>query len=204
MSKKIFTAIIALMGLCATVIAQEQKLQVMKNGTVVFETAATGSEKIVFQNPSGTATPPSDEALVVQQKSGSPVTTLLDNIREITFSGGNMSVVPHSGAAAVYPMGNIVKLSFTGTPTANEHLTANNQLTAWFNPSGNVVVQCEAGILSASLISIQGSIMAREKGNAEITTLEMRTGSSLAAGIYILRAETTKGTLVKKLVNTKR
>jgi len=203
MNKKLFTTAIALMGLCATVFAQTQTMQVMKGGTAIFETPASGSEKIVFQNPSGPATPASDDALIVQQKSGAPVTTLLDNIKEITFSGDNLSVVPFSGAPAVYAMSNIVKISFgKGATGINSPKADGIDLTAYFNPAGNIVVECEAGILSMTLIAIDGKTVSMEKFDG--APVETGRALSLQSGVYILHVETAKGTAVQKFINFKK
>jgi hypothetical protein len=200
MNKKIFTTVIALLGLCATMFAQGQTMKVMKGCSVVFETTATGSEKILFQNPVGAATPSSNDALILKVTGAATDTIRLDNIKEITFSGGNMSVIPHSGATKTYLMSN-TKIAFgTGDFTGINAPSVNIDLMAYFNPAGNIVVKCEAGILSLTLISIDGRIVANEKFNGD-TVVETRHATSLPAGVFVLRVETTQGIVMRKIIN---
>jgi hypothetical protein len=139
MNKKIITTIIALMGLCATLFAQEQTMQVMKGGAVVFETPASESEKMIFQNPSGPATPFSDDALIVQVAGATIDTIRLDNIKEISFSGGNMSVVSQSGITKTYTM-SYIKITFgKGNFTGINYPETDIILKAYFNTASNVV-----------------------------------------------------------------
>jgi len=201
MNRKLFTTIIALTSLCTAMFAQTQTMQVMKGGAVVFETPASGSEKVVFQNPSGPATPPSNDALFVQVAGAATDTVKLDHIKEIAFSGGNMSVIPLSGATKTYTMSN-TKIAFgKGTFTGINSPNVNIDLTAYFTPEGNLVAQCPAGILSMTLFSIDGRIVATEQFDG--ASVGARLIAPTSPGIYILRVETTQGTISRKIINTK-
>ena len=186
----------------ATAFAQERTIQVMKDGVAVFSAVISGNEKIVFQDPGGGTVPPSNDAVIVQLTGGeTAVKALLDNIKEITLAEGNLSVIPFSGTAAVYALGDVEKLSFGEGEGNGIHApqASGREVGVYLNPAGNVVVECAAGILSLTLFSIDGKIIAAEKctgGGVET----LRTTSLQKAGIYLIRVETPQGTSVKKLI----
>jgi hypothetical protein len=180
--------------------AQGVTMQVKTGGNVVYAVPVSGSEKIVFQNPSGgTPTPPSYVVLIVHPAGGAPVETSLDDIKEVTLSDGNLSVVPFSGTPVVYALADVEKLTFGPPLGINQPKATEINVLAYFNRSGNVVVKCEAGIRSLTLFGIDGRMLVNEKCNGE-TTVETQHATSLPTGIYLVRIETPHGIVGKKIV----
>jgi len=176
--------------------AQTTTMKVMKNGVAVFQSEVSEIEKIVFQDPSGSVTVSSDEALVVNKSDGSPADkTLLDNIEQLTFSGGNLSVVPVSGSNSVYSFGNIAKLTFGNMPTGINHPQVQSPgVVVYVDSEGNIEVECAVEIKSLILFAIDGKTIATVKTGR---TPSLQCPS---AGIYLLAIKTTQGTVVKKIV----
>jgi len=183
----------------ATMVAQERAIRVVKDGFDVFSYEISGKEKIVFKDPAGGTTPTSDDALILKRTNGETITTLLDKIQEITLSDGLLSVIPVSGSTAVYAISNVATISFgKGETGINTPQATEIDVKAWVNRSGDIVVECATGILSLTLITIEGKMIAYEKfGDGVVETLRP---TSLPAGIYLVRVETPQGTAVKKLV----
>ena len=75
--------------------AQERTIQVMRNGVVVFESAVSDIESIVFQDPLNPVSTSSQDVLIVHETiSPAAGKTLLDNIERLIFSADNLSVIP--------------------------------------------------------------------------------------------------------------
>jgi len=185
----------------ATLFAQERTIQVMKGGIAVYTYTLSGNEKIVFKDPFGGTTPASDDVLIVNTKSGKSVETLLDEIKELTLSDNKLSVIPFSGTTAVYF--DDVYLTFGKEETGiNTPKAPEMDVKAWHNQSGEIVVECAAGILSLSLFTVEGKMIAYKKcdGDGTTTTVETRHATSLPTGIYLIRVESPQGKTVKQLI----
>ena len=182
----------------ATAFAQDRAIVVMKGGVVVHTSTLSGNEKIVFQDPFGSATPASNDVLIVNQKSGINVRTLLDKIEKLTLAANELSVVPFTGTTAVYAFGDVSYLTFGKGETGINTPQLQTGITAYINQAGNIVVECEAGILSLSLFTVEGKMIAYEKcGGANV--VETRHATSLPAGIYLIQVESPQGRMLKKL-----
>ena len=189
--------LIAFMSFGMSVFAQTTTLKVMKNGVVVYQSEVLEIEKMVFQDPSGSPTAPSNDALVVNKTNNSTDETLLDDIDQLTFSNVNLSVKPFIGSNSVYPFSEIAKLTFedmTKTGISNPQVQS-LEVIAYVNSEGNIEVKCAAEIKSLRLFTVDGRTVA--------TVVETGHAPSLQnppAGIYLLAVETTQGTVVKKIV----
>ena len=197
--RKMIAIAICLAASSATVFAQDYAIRVMKDGVDVFSYAISGSEKIVFKDPAGGTTPTSGDELIVKRKSGETAKTLLDNINEIKLADGLLSVIPFSGTSAVYAISNVATLSFGKSGTGiNAPQMPEMDVRVWLNQSGDIVVESAAGILSLTLYTIEGKMIANEKcGGSVVETLH---ATSLPVGFYLIRIGTPQGTAVKKLI----
>lgn len=184
-----------------SVFAQTTTMKVMKNGVVVFQSEVSEIEKMVFQDPSGPVTAPSNDVLMIDKSNGlSTDKILLDNINQLTFSGGNLSVEPVNGSNSVYPFGNITKLTFAdGMTGISNPKTQSPEIVAYINSDGNIEVKCTAEIKSLTLFSVDGKIVATIVG-AEVGAENFPPLQCPSAGIYLLAVETTQGKVVKKIV----
>jgi len=189
--------LIAFTAFGMSVFAQKTTMKVMKNGVAVFQSEVSEIEKIVFQDPSGAAPVSSNEALIVNKSNCSPADkTLLDNIEQLTFSDGNLSVVSGSGSNSVYSFDSIAKLTFGTMPTGINNPQAQSPgVVVYVDSEGNIEVECAVEIKSLTLFAIDGKIVA-----ATVETLRATSLQCPAAGIYLLAVKTAQGTVVKKIV----
>jgi len=135
--KKLHTFLVTLVlaSLCATTFAQDRVMRLMKNGYFVFSFEISGSEKIVFQDPDGDTTPPSDDVLVVEEKNGTKTKTLLDKIKEIDFPTNNLSVILFTGTSVSYALNDLQKICFGKGGVGIASATLSNQITVYPNPT---------------------------------------------------------------------
>ena len=196
-------AIAICLAVSTTLFAQERAIRIMKDGIDVFAYEISGNEKIVFKDPAGTTTPASGDALIVKRTNGESAEFLLDEIKEITLSDGLLSIIPFSGTPSVYALSNVT-LSFHYDKTGiNSPQTLENNVKVWLNQSGNIAVECTAGIRSLTLFSIEGRMIAYEKysnsGDVISTSFGNRV-TGLPTGIYLVCIETTQKPVVKKII----
>ena len=184
-----------------SIFAQTTTMKVMKNGVVVAQLEVSEIEKFVFQDPSGSAPALSNDALIVNKNNGFPAdSTLLDNIEQLTFSDGNLSVELVGGSNDVYSFEDIAKLTFghITTPTGTGNPQAQSpEVIVSVDLEGNMKVECAAEIKSLTLFTIDGKTVST-------VTVETRHATSLpqrlSAGVYLLSVETGQGTVIKKIV----
>jgi len=174
-----------------SVLAQTTTMKVMKGGLVLFESEVTEIEKMYFQDPSGT----SSDVLVVNKSNGSSAEkTLLDNIEQLTFSGGNLTVELVSGSYN-YSFSDIAQLTFDQMTTGINNLQAQGlEVIVYVNSEGSIEVKCAAEIKSLTLFTVDGKTIATVK------TWRAASLPRPPAGVYLLAVETTQGTVVKKLI----
>ena len=208
MAKKNFylrkvVAIAICLAVGATLFAQDRAIRIVKDGIDVFAYEISDSEKIVFKDPGGAATPASDDALIVKKASGETVRTLLDEIKEITLSEGLLSVVPFSGTPAFYALGNVRLLFDYGESGINSPQMPENEVNVWLNRSGEIVVESMEAIRSLTLFSVEGRMIAYEKYGDSGGLISTSFGNRVAgipAGIYFVRVETAQKQASKKLI----
>ena len=174
-------------------------MYVMKNGKVVFQSSVSDVDNVTFNEVS------SDNTLIVQKNDGSPVDKiLLKNIQQLSFSGDNLSVKTSSGSK-VYAFDDITKLLFgAGSPTGILNPTAQSDfdVVVHVTAAGDVTVESPVAIKSLTVYSVDGKMISVEKYNAAAVETLQATSllQNVPAGIYFLRVETTRGTVVKKIV----
>ena len=188
--------------------AQEYTVKVMKNGVTVFETTTLAVNKMSFRDATLIlGTPAAQNALVVHQQGSTPdVSILFRDIADssIMMSGGSMSVTTLNGAIAVYPYGEITKLTFGTQSTGIRTAPADDiEVSAYWDAAGNLAVKCAAGIQSLSIFSIDGRMIAAEKYGATAETQCSLSVPNISAGIWLVRIETPQGMAVKKLLHIK-
>jgi len=170
----------------------------MKKGVVVFQSEVLEMDKIVFQDPSGSVTAPSNDALVVNKNDHSSSDNMrLDHISQLLFSSSNLTVDQLDGSSSVFPLNDIAKLTFTMLPTSGirDVQAQSPEVIAYINSDGAIEVECAAEIQSLRLFTIEGKTVATVVETLHATSLQCP-----AAGIYLLSVETAQGTVVKKII----
>ncbi len=178
--------------LMSSSLAQTDVIQVMKNGTVVFQSDVSEIDRIIFDSQNS-----STDMLVVNKKDGSPVEkAFIDDISQVSLQTGNLQVVPKTGSAKLsYPIAAVSSLNFEeGDMTDVNTPAAASGMNVYFSPQGEIIVQTGILVHSLTLLGMEGKILGKSRSNVLST-------SHLPAGIYLLRVETAQGTVVKKVMN---
>jgi len=182
---------------CINSFAQvETMMYVMKNGEVVFSTPVSGVDQLTFDGASP------DSTLIVNKNDGSPADKiLLNNIQQLSFSDGNLSIETSSISEA-YAYENVMKLIFGDINSSGINNPAQNgfDVIAYVTPEGDAVVKSSVPIKSLTMFDIDGKMISKQNCNG----VETQCTASLQgkpAGVYLLRVETEQNTVVKKVVN---
>lgn len=132
--------------------------------------------------------------LSVEENSGSNSTFYTNNIRKLTFSGGDMDVAKLDGSSSSYAISGIRKLDFTGISTdiqISQQIEKTREATKLYpNPVKNILYiesnfdeECE---LSMEVLNLQGNVLLKET----IVSTNNINVSDLQKGMYICRIHT--------------
>ncbi len=163
----------------------QKTMYVMRNGVVVFQSLVTAMDSMTFD---------AGVSLTVRHSADEKV----NNVQKLTFSATELSVHSPNSAAANYAFGDIARLTFSGGSTGINSLQAGSvpEVKAYY-AAGSVMVESSAEIKSLSLFDMYGKAIAGATADGSSSMLWV---SGPAAGVYLLRVETTQGSTVKKLV----
>jgi len=176
-------------------LAQVPIIYVVKSDTIVFSSLVSDFDNIAFDGAK------SGEILIVHKKDGSPAdTTLLNEIRQISFSKVNMSIERQSGNK-VYTLSEVVKFMFKDNGSTGIHnLSAQNvDVLVRVTPRGDVIVESPVAINSLTLYSADGKMISQQYCE-KVETQCVISLRNAAVGIYLLHVETEQGVVVKKIV----
>lgn len=170
-------------------IVEKMDVIVMKGDAVVFQSAVSAIDSVIFYNPANSTVTPSNDALFIYKAEDTSYDKLLlSDIRKLSFLDVDLSIEKWNVESLLYAFNDIQKLSF-GEISTNTSISYPGQdkpeVVAYFTKAGDLVVESPVGVKSLSLFSIDGKI---------ITTRNAPTG------IYIVRIETPQGVFVKKLI----
>ena len=151
----------------------------------------------------------SQEALIVDpgRDAARPVSTMLDNIQQLSFSSGGLSVKTLDGTTAVYALDDIAKLSFGDmiiTDVSNPPVIG-LEVIVYITPAGDVIVESAVAIQSVALVAMDGKMLRRAPVETRRATSLQQTPinvSNLPKGIYLLQINTTQGAIIKKILNS--
>jgi len=190
-------ALIALTIWSMSSFAQVQTMMyVMKNGGVVFSSPVSGVDQVTFD----AASP--DSALIVNKSDGSLADKiLLNDIQQLSLSDGNLSVETSSGSE-VYAYEDIMKLIFGDINSTGINNPAQDgfDVIAYVTPDGDAVVKSSAPIKSLTLFGVDGKMISKQNCDGMVETLHATSLQGKPAGVYLLRVETDRDTVVKKVV----
>jgi hypothetical protein len=148
----------------------------------------------------------SQEAIIFHPTDGSGAKSFaLDDIRRITFSGNDMSIMLFGGSVTGYDIDKIAKLSFGDKIGTNiiAPLVSSWDATVSVTPAGDAEVVIRGskpvGIRSLILYSIDGRMISKLHCTGVETQCIMPLQNK-APGIYLLQIETVQATVVKKII----
>ena len=159
----------------------------LKGGAVVFQSAVSAIDNIIFYDPAGSETPASTETLLIHKVGDTAYNELLlDDIQTLSLSGWDLSVEKQHAVSIQYDLDEIEKLTFGGTFSGIRYPSQDKlNVVAYFTREGNLVVENSASIQSLTLFGIDGKIISTR---------------NVPSGIYLVRVETSQGVVVKKVI----
>ena len=172
-------------------------MYVMNNGQIIFESPVSDIDNVTFDK----AAP--DSALIVQKNDGSSTNNiLLNNIQQLSFSDGNLSLETPNGIE-MYAFEDIAKLFFgytINTGINNPPAQSGLDVLVSITPTGDAAVKSSVPIKSLTLFSVDGKMISKKHCNGMVETWHAASLQDRPAGVYLLRVETTQGMVVKKVV----
>jgi len=125
----------------------------------------------------------------------SSVTVAISDIQRITFSGDNMLLKPVIGVEQSYLLDNIAVITFLDASNGIGEFYENIEVNVYLNSSGEVVAESSHPIIGLTLFDLHG----RTVGTTNLNHVNV---NSLSMGVYLLKIETSAGTVTKKIVKT--
>ncbi len=140
----------------------------------------------------------SAQSLTVKLKNGSESTDVLNTVRKLTFSDGNLLVWLTAGATDSYVLSTVQKVYFDTSISIDETPPSISQsLHVFPNPAGNKLT-IESIPLSAQLIKVfrtNGQLVVSEFVTSTTQTLDI---SMLNAGLYLININGRNAKFIKQ------
>jgi hypothetical protein len=146
--------------------------------------------------------------MVINFDSDSNITIAIDNIQRIIFNGNNIVLKTVSGDEDNYLLDDIAFITFLDNlsipdipdnpdnPDAIEKFMENIDVNIYMDGYGIIIVESLYEIQMITVFDINGKIVTSTNHNSINV-------SSLSMGIYLLRIETTQGTVNKKFIKNR-
>ena len=139
------------------------------------------------------ATLKGQDNMVINLVGSSNVTIAIDDIQRITFDKGNMLLKTVNGAENTYLLDDITSITFLDDPSAIQDTPKNIELNVYVNAYGEIVVESPYRINRLTVFDLSGKqLTTSAQSNLNV--------SFLSTGMYLLRVETTEGTVTKKFI----
>jgi len=138
---------------------------------------------------------PGQQKINIKQKSGSQVSYVLQDIRKITFSSGNLVVNKKTGSSDSYLLNNIRCMGFVDNLTEVKPLAEEGKVLLFPNPAENVLnIQLPSEVSSGiiQIISLNGSIVHSETICCKQNAFQIEV-SGLPKGLYVCKISTEVG-----------
>jgi len=139
------------------------------------------------------------DSLKIHLVDNSDMIVALDDIQRMTFNNNNMLLKPVSGVEQSYLLDNIAVITFLNTPDDPDGIgefSKNIEVNVYLNSSGEVVAESSYPITGLTLFDLHGRVV-------NTTNLSHVNVISLSKGVYLLKIETSAGTVTKKFVKTR-
>ena len=147
----------------------------------------------------GVVTTKGQDNLRIHLVDNSNVTIAISDIQRITFSGDNMLLKPVTGIEQSYLLDNIAGISFLNAPSdipETDGVDRNIEVNVYLNSSGEVVAESPHPITGLTVFDLTGrTVKTARQSHVNVNSLSM--------GIYLLKIETSAGTVIKKFVKNR-
>jgi len=137
------------------------------------------------------ATLKGQDNMVINLVGNNDVTIAINDIQRITFDANNMLLKNVNGVENTYLLDNIASITFFDDPTAIKDVPEGIEIDVYVNASGEIAVKSPYQINRLTVIDLSGRALTT-------STQSSLNVNSLSTGIYLLKVETTEGTVTKK------
>lgn len=143
------------------------------------------------------------QTMTVTESGGVESMYSISNVKKMTFSGGNVSIVRTDNSSDAYALNDVNHLTFGGfiTSVDEESDLNTSEMTSYPNPVSDFLnVEFEGlnadGVLS--VLTLGGEVILERKVNSTSTnTIDLR---QLTEGVYICRLSNANGTKSVKII----
>jgi hypothetical protein len=138
--------------------------------------------------------------LFVHSTDGTSESFALSGIDKITFSEGNMTVLPIDGTGSDFPLWAISQLTFTAKEKeiTISPLLATSEFKLYPNPvRDELFVTSDTEIESIAVLNLLGSVVLRANIRSSTTSLSL---SSLPKGTYLIQVKRTNAISTQKII----
>jgi hypothetical protein len=140
------------------------------------------------------------ETSLLVHSGGAPQSFTLGSIDKITFSGGNMNVLPTSGSAASIALSAISQLTFAAVEGGGSAISSPDvsEFRLYPNPvRDKLFVAGDAEIESIAVFNLSGSMLLRTKVQSATATLSL---GFLPTGIYVIQVKRANAVNTQKII----
>ena len=134
------------------------------------------------------------EALLVYPVGGGAAqSTALDDIQRLTFADDNLLLKTYDGSESPYSLATVRKVTIEDVTITGIPVTENTpDITVYPNPATDAVI-IDGDILAWTLLDFNGKML--KQGITLTVPID-----NLPAGIYLLKINTAKGSVTKKII----
>jgi len=138
------------------------------------------------------------DTLLVHLQNGTTQSVPFEDIQNLSFTDGDLSVKIFGGNTIFHSLNNIEKITFCiddiiTDVEETQYATSLPNIVIYYALSGEIVVESPIDIQSLTLFNLDGKVLHKTIS----TTIFV---SSLPAGVYFLKIETMQGSIVKKII----
>ena len=135
--------------------------------------------------------------MVIHLAGNNNVTVAISDIQRITFNGNNMLLKPRNGSANSYLLDNIASITFlNGSTGVAKEIGKDIEVKFYLNSNNEIVVESPYSITELTVFDLTGKTVT--------TTFSSPVNvNSLSTGVYLLKIETSEGTVTKKFIKNR-
>lgn len=142
------------------------------------------------------------QSFIVNTKSGSTFSTMITQVRSISFVGSTLSVNKQDGTSELTPINQIKFLNFTGNTAINTPTKKLSTYNVYPNPVRDILSIEQKGeslnsLINIDILSIDGKLIYSDKTDNSHYTINT---SSWMKGLYLLRVRNGNEIITNKIM----
>ena len=143
------------------------------------------------------ATLQGQDNMFINLADNSKITVAINDVQQITFDGDNVLLKTVTGTEKSYLLDEIASITFFDEPQNSiKAITKDVKISVYVNAAGEIVVESPYGIKQLSVFDLSG----RKQAASAQSNLNV---NFLGKGVYLLKVETSKGVISKKITKNR-